>query len=411
MNRMKKHICSYFLLSCMQQKGPVDFFCVDLVNLFCNCLYNGTKIDKIKIVSEWAKCCLIQKIRGTINTRGEDKMNVNTIVDQVYQFFKNVNADTVNQVVNENMMIALIITTVVGILLSMFGLKLLRLWGTILGFLVGAGVGFGVTEMLGLEPMIVVGATIGGGIVLAFLSGFFYKFGIFLLAFLSGIYIAILLLNPQDWIFFIICIVIGLVIALLALKFMEPIMIVVTSIIGGVIAGDAIATLAGLDNHIFRYGIMIVIAIIGAIVQFTLESGKRKKKNLKKAAEIRKQNSTENDVEKARAMFEDPDELEEQEEKETKKNKKKVQKEKKKAEKRAKKKSKAETVDKMEDTILLDDEFDDNEPEKEVDRSYLDDVDESDESDYVDGYNPDDYTDLDDLEDDEDFIIITDDDK
>lgn len=410
MNRMKKHICSYFLLPFIRQKGPVTLFCVDLVNLFCNRLYNGTKIDKIKIVSEHVKYCLIQKIRGTINTRGEDKMNVNTIVDQVYQFLKNVNADTVNQVVNENMMIALIVTTVIGILLSMFGLKLLRLWGTILGFLIGAGAGFGVTEMLGLEQMIVVGATIGAGIILAFLSGFFYKFGIFLLAFLSGIYIAILLLNPQDWIFFIICIVIGLVIGLLALKFMEPIMIVVTSIIGGVIAGDAIATLAGLNNHILRYGIMIVIAVIGAIVQFTLESGKRKKKNLKKAAEIRKQNSTENDVEKARAMFEDSDEAEEQEEKETKKNKKKAQKEKKKAEKRANKKSKAETVDKMEDTILLDDEFDD-EPEKEVDRSYLDDVDESDESAYVEGYNPDDYTDLDDLEDDEDFIIITDDDK
>ena len=279
------------------------------------------------------------------------------------------------------MMIALIVTTVIGIFLSMFGLKMIRLWSALLGLVAGAGIGFAVTELAGLEPMIVVGATIGGGIVLAFLAGFFYRFGIFLLALLSGTYIAILFVNPQDWIFLGVCLAIGIVISLLALKFVEPIMIVVTSIIGGVLAGDAIATLAELDNPIFRYGIMVLVAIVGGIIQFTLESGKRKKKNLKKAAEIREQNSTENEVEKARAMFDD--------------------------------------------TILLDDEPDDksddkpdDKPKKEPDLSYLDEIDLADEeyedeeeSDYVDGYNPDDYTDLDDLEDDDDFIIITDDDK
>lgn len=308
-------------------------------------------------------------------------MDISTIADQVYQFLKGVNSDTVNQVVSENMMIALIITTVIGIFLSMFGLKLIRLWSALLGLVVGAGIGFAVTELAGLEPMIVVGATIGGGIVLAFLAGFFYRFGIFLLALLTGTYIAILFVNPQDWIFLGVCLAIGLVIALLALKFVEPIMIVVTSILGGVLAGDAIATLAELDNPIFRYGIMVLVAIVGGIIQFTLESGKRKKKNLKKAAEIREQNSTENEVEKARAMFDD--------------------------------------------AILLDDEPDDksddkpdDKPKKEPDLSYLDEIDlddeeyeDEEESDYVDGYNPDDYTDLDDLEDDDDFIIITDDDK
>lgn len=308
-------------------------------------------------------------------------MDISTIADQVYQYLKSVNSDTVNQVVSENMMIALIVTTVIGIFLSMFGLKLIRLWSALLGLVAGAGIGFAVTELAGLEPMIVVGATIGGGIVLAFLAGFFYRFGIFLMALLTGVYIAILFVNPQDWIFLGVCLAIGLVIALLALKFVEPIMIVVTSILGGVLAGDAIATLAEFDNPIFRYGIMVLIAIVGGIIQFTLESGKRKKKNLKKAAEIREQNSTENEVEKARAMFDD--------------------------------------------AILLDDEPDDksddkpdDKPKKEPDLSYLDEIDlddeeyeDEEESDYVDGYNPDDYTDLDDLEDDDDFIIITDDDK
>lgn len=307
-------------------------------------------------------------------------MDISTIADQVYQYLKSVNSDTVNQVVSENLMIALIVTTVIGIFLSMFGLKLIRLWSALLGLVAGAGIGFAVTELAGLEPMIVVGATIGGGIVLAFLAGFFYRFGIFLLALLTGTYIAILFVNPQDWIFLGVCLAIGLVIALLALKFVEPITIVVTSILGGVLAGDAIATLAEFDNPIFRYGIMVLVAIVGGIIQFTLESGKRKKKNLKKAAEIREQNSTENEVEKARAMFDDAILLDD------------------------------EPADKSDDKP-------DDKPKKEPDLSYLDEIDlddeeyEDEESDYVDGYNPDDYTDLDDLEDDDDFIIITDDDK
>ena len=82
-------------------------------------------------------------------------MDISTIADQVYQFLKGVNSDTVNQVVSENMMIALIVTTVIGIFLSMFGLKMIRLWSALLGLVAGAGIGFAVTELAGLEPMIV----------------------------------------------------------------------------------------------------------------------------------------------------------------------------------------------------------------------------------------------------------------
>ena len=103
-------------------------------------------------------------------------MDISTIADQVYQFLKGVNSDTVNQVVSENMMSALIVTTVIGIFLSMFGLKMIRLWSALLGLVAGAGIGFAVTELAGLEPMIVVGAKIGGRIVLTSLAGFSYNF-------------------------------------------------------------------------------------------------------------------------------------------------------------------------------------------------------------------------------------------
>ncbi len=329
-------------------------------------------------------------------------MNVSTLADDLQRFISNVDADTVKQTMNENLMIALIVVAVIGVLWSLFGLKLVRLWGALLGFVIGAGVGAAVSVSLNLDTTIMLVVTAGAGIVMAFLAGFFYRLGAFLMAWAAGSYLATALLDPQDWILVAVCAAIGLVVALLTLKFLVVITIVATSIMGAVLAGDAIATLIGTDNSLIRYAIMLVIAVIGGIVQFTMESGKRKKKNLKKAAEIREQNSTENEVEKARAMFGDLDEEEEEskDEKKAKREAKKEAKRAKKSDRRSNKKSKAETVDKMEDTILLDDEFDDEYGEQ-----------DDEESGYIDGYNPDDYTDLDDLEDDEDFIIITDDDE
>lgn len=60
----------------------------------------------------------------------------------------------------------------------------------------------------------------------------------------------------------------------------------------------------------------IIFAILGIIVQLLLESRKRKRKNLQKAAEIRETHSTENEVEKARSLIDDfermPDEPEDE---------------------------------------------------------------------------------------------------
>ena len=54
--------------------------------------------------------------------------------------------------------------------------------------------------------------------------------------------------------------------------------------------------------------ICTVLGIFGFFVQLMLESRKRKKQNLKKAAEIRDNQSTENEVEKARALVDELDE-------------------------------------------------------------------------------------------------------
>ena len=49
------------------------------------------------------------------------------------------------------------------------------------------------------------------------------------------------------------------------------------------------------------------ISVVGILVQLLLESRKRKRRNLEKAAEIRETHSTENEVEKARSLIADLD--------------------------------------------------------------------------------------------------------
>ena len=60
------------------------------------------------------------------------------------------------------------IVCVFGILNCLLGYRILRFWMMIFGFLIGAGAGFGVTYLSGVEDkMVIAGAMAGLGIVLA----------------------------------------------------------------------------------------------------------------------------------------------------------------------------------------------------------------------------------------------------
>ena len=68
---------------------------------------------------------------------------------------------------------------VFGILNCFLGYRILRFWMMIFGFLIGAGAGFGVTYLSGVEDkMMIVGAMAGLGIVLAIVSFLVYRAGI-----------------------------------------------------------------------------------------------------------------------------------------------------------------------------------------------------------------------------------------
>ena len=69
----------------------------------------------------------------------------------------------------------LVVIIIVGILISFFGLKLVRVLTTIVGFVLGAGIGLIISNVLGWSGITVAIVTLGCAVVLAALSFFLYR--------------------------------------------------------------------------------------------------------------------------------------------------------------------------------------------------------------------------------------------
>ena len=135
----------------------------------------------------------------------------------------------------------LIVMGIVGLLICFFGLKLIRLQAALVGFLMGALIGIGVAwtaVISGLTFAIVVFAC---GAVLAALSFFLYKFGVFCVVFCVCLGMGVQIADPQSTLPLVIVLVIALILAIVAVIFVEPAIIICTGISGGVTAGISAA--------------------------------------------------------------------------------------------------------------------------------------------------------------------------
>lgn len=193
---------------------------------------------------------------------------------------------------------------VTGILLCLLGLKIVRVWAALTGLASGFTAGVTAGTMLGLNEMGILIAGAVSGIILAVLGAVLYRVGVFLLVFISVSCFCIYVINPQDWILAAVCLAIGLLAGILAIWFTVILTILSTSISGAALAGSAVYYLLPMTGELILIALCAVFCIIGIFVQLLLESRKQKKKNLRKAAEIREERSTADEVEKARAMME-----------------------------------------------------------------------------------------------------------
>lgn len=202
----------------------------------------------------------------------------------------------------------LIASIVVGVLLCLFGLKLVRVLTALTGFLIGAMIGLVVSVMMELTGMTMVIVIFACAVILALLAFFLYRVGIFFLMLEMAAGIAMGFIDVSSMIQLLVALVIGVVVAVLAVIYIEPVVIIITAISGGIGAGTAIAQVAGIDsNPLIVYGISALLAIVGMVVQFMMQSRKVGKKEKIYSDKVRKDVSVESEVEKARTILDDED--------------------------------------------------------------------------------------------------------
>lgn len=208
----------------------------------------------------------------------------------------------------------LIVTGIVGLLICFFGLKLIRLQAALVGFLMGALIGIGVAWTAGISGLTFAIVVFACGAVLAALSFFLYKFGIFCVVFCVCLGMGVQIADPQSTLPLVIVLAIALILAIVAVIFVEPVIIICTGISGGVTAGISAAAAMGLEGIWPGYAIGAVAAILGMVVQFMMHSRKVGKKEKVYAEQVKEADSVESEVEKARMVLDDPEEPEDEDE-------------------------------------------------------------------------------------------------
>ena len=213
-----------------------------------------------------------------------------------------------------------------GFLWCFFGLHGIRIWSAILGFSIGYLVFSKVASLFLQDSVVVFIIAIVFGLALAVVNARFYLFGAFFYAFVTTGGLALFWLNPQNTMLLATCVMIALLGAVLVLKQPNIIVILLSAVVGSVVFITYIRQMVFLSD-LFGVVSLVIMIIIGALIQFVLLSGREKRKQIARAAEIRLQQAIASEIEKAR-NFLDELEVEKKEEKKLTKTSKRVKEEK-----------------------------------------------------------------------------------
>ncbi len=229
---------------------------------------------------------------------------------------------------DQTQLIVSIVSVVIGLILCLFGLKLVRVLTVIAGLIIGGVLGYGIAVGVNVDTAIRIVIIAACAVLLGIVFFLLRRVGMFFVAFLmSAAACAVVLMSIyavavyegsaqiSDYaVFIFIGVAISLIAAILAAIFMEPLIIIVTAIQGGLTAGITGASLLGLNNTVWAYVIAIVLVILGMWLQFWMHSRKIGREEAAYAEKVRKENSIESEVEQARSMLDDDDEDEDEDE-------------------------------------------------------------------------------------------------
>ena len=161
-----------------------------------------------------------------------------------------------------------------GLLNCFLGYRLLRFWMMLAGFCMGA-----VSALLVLRYILGVtsdrrgvymASVLGGGILVAAVSFFFYRAGVFILVAGLVMVLSVYFIQPNSSLTFFLCLLLGVLTGAVTLKFDRVVIIVVTSLFGGAAAGFGLSRLLNVPE--MTYGLLISagFAALGMLIQFAV---------------------------------------------------------------------------------------------------------------------------------------------
>lgn len=163
--------------------------------------------------------------------------------------------------------IALFVGLVIALIQCFFGYKIIRSWISIIGFLIGAVLGYSIVYLIVGEMLYSFLGGIVGGILFALLAYKVYLFGVFAIASLSTYYLCVTYLTMDIKYLQLVSVVIAIVVAILAVKYMRPAIIVLTAFAGAFTAMETLPTFLPMaSQNILLY--TAILGLAGAAVQF-----------------------------------------------------------------------------------------------------------------------------------------------
>ena len=185
-------------------------------------------------------------------------------------------------IIEQNNLIVIITALVIALLYVFFGYKLLRVYISLLGFLIGFALGIVICAVFDLSNTTAVIVIICVcAVALAALGFWLYKAGLFVMILLSLFPIILSIVSEfttiQPVFMWIGSILFALVLAILAIFFVRPVVIIVTAFSGGLsianlIINSLLPELAQVNTvdgaRIFMLIIGAVIAVLGIYFQF-----------------------------------------------------------------------------------------------------------------------------------------------
>lgn len=151
---------------------------------------------------------------------------------------------------------------------SLSGYKLIRSWISIIGFLIGAAVGFHLMPIFFEQHGYVLLGAILCGILLSILAYKIYLVGVFLIAGFGVCQIAMSCLPLTAELLFAASILLGLLAAYLAVKYMRPAIILITGFHGGIMAASLLPQFISLPAGWTPLAFGLAIGVIGIVIQF-----------------------------------------------------------------------------------------------------------------------------------------------